>query len=289
MDFSAERPQTVRRIRPPVVQIEDIAPAKEGEGNCMSAHILTDLTDRILTVRIDRPTKKNALTVGMYDALTAALTAATDDQEIRVFLLTGTSDCFTAGNDLGDFLEQPPTSQDSPAMRFLEALRMFPKPLVAAVNGVAIGIGTTLLLHCDLVYAGESAQFRLPFVDLGIVPEAASSLLLPQHLGQRAAAELLMLAEPFAAGVAQACGLVNQVLADAEVEPYARRQAVKLAAKPPTALRLTKQLMKRATAQAMAEAMAAEGDCVIRQLQGPEASEALNAFRQKRPPDFSRF
>lgn len=255
----------------------------------MTEHIQTELSERILTVRIQRPAKKNALTVAMYSALAQALEDAAEDQAVRVVLLTGTDDCFTAGNDLGDFLNSPPTDADSPVHRFLAALRTFPKPLVAAVNGVAIGIGTTLLLHCDLAYAGESARFHLPFVNLGLVPEAASSLLLPRLLGQRIAAELLLLAEPFDPAVAQACGFVNEVLPGEEVEQYAREQAAKLAAKPPTAVRLTKQLMKRAVADEMAEAMAVEGHHFAQQLQGPEANEALTAFLQKRAPDFSQF
>lgn len=250
--------------------------------------ILTDLTDRVLTLRINRPAKKNALTLAMYEGMTAALNQASTDDEVRVVLITGGPACFTAGNDLMDFLNAPPTSADSPVVQFLPTLRAFAKPLVAAVCGVAIGIGTTLLLHCDLAYAGTNARFHLPFVDLGLVPEAGSSLLLPQLLGQRQAAELLMLAEPFGAEKALAMGFVNGVFDPEEVENVARSRALLLAAKAPTALRETKRLMKAAQAELIAKTMDAELAVFGAQLQGPEAAEALQAFFEKRKPDFSR-
>lgn len=250
--------------------------------------ILTDLSDRVLTLRINRPAKKNALTLAMYEGLTAALNRASADDEVRAVLITGGPACFTAGNDLMDFLNAPPTSADSPVVRFLPTLRTFAKPLVAAVCGVAIGIGTTLLLHCDLAYAGKNARFHLPFVDLGLVPEAGSSLLLPQMLGQRRAAELLMLAEPFGAEQALAMGFVNGVFDPEEVEKVARSKALVLAAKAPTALRETKRLMKAAQADLMAKTMDAELAVFGAQLQGPEAAEALQAFFEKRKPDFSK-
>lgn len=249
--------------------------------------IQTSLSDRVLTIRIARPAKKNALTLAMYERMTAALRSAWSDDAVRAVLITGGSECFTAGNDLMDFLNAPPTSQDSPVMHFLPILRDFPKPLVAAVCGVAIGIGTTLLLHCDLAYAGTNARFHLPFVDLGLVPEAGSSLLLPQLLGQRKAAQLLMLAEPFGAAQALAYGFVNGVYEPAEVEGVAREKALLLAAKAPTALRETKRLMKAAQADLIASTMDAELAVFGAQLQGPEAAEALQAFFEKRKPDFS--
>ena len=250
--------------------------------------IRTDLTDRVLTVRINRPAKKNALTLAMYEGITAALDRATTDDEVRAVLITGGPECFTAGNDLMDFINSPPTSADSPVIRFLLALRDFPKPLVAAVCGAAVGIGTTLLLHCDLAYAGTNARFSLPFVDLGLVPEAGSSLLLPQLLGQRRAAELLMLAEPFDAEQALAYGFVNGVYAPEEVENVARTKALALAAKAPTALRETKRLMKAAQSESFTRTMDAEMAVFGAQLQGPEAAEALQAFFEKRKPDFSQ-
>lgn len=250
--------------------------------------ILTDLSDRVLTIRINRPAKKNALTLAMYEELTGALNRAGADDEVRAVLITGGPDCFTAGNDLMDFLNAPPTSADSPVIRFLPTLRAFAKPLVAAVCGVAIGIGTTLLLHCDLAYSGTNARFHLPFVDLGLVPEAGSSLLLPQMLGQRRAAALLMLAEPFGAEQALAMGFVNGVFDPEEVEEVARSKAQLLAAKAPSALRETKRLMKAAQADLMAKTMDAELAVFGAQLQGPEAAEALQAFFEKRKPDFSK-
>ena len=253
----------------------------------MTDLILTDLSDRVLTIRINRPAKKNALTLAMYEGMTAALHSASADDEVRAVLITGGPDCFTAGNDLMDFLNNPPTSADSPVVQFLPTLRDFPKPLLAAVCGPAIGIGTTLLLHCDLAYAGTNARFHLPFVDLGLVPEAGSSLLLPQLLGQRRAAELLMLAEPFGAEQALAYGFVNAVCAPEEVEALARSKALILAAKAPSALRQTKRLMKAAQADLIARTMDAELAVFGAQLQGAEAAEALQAFFEKRKPDFS--
>lgn len=253
--------------------------------------ILTDLSDRVLTIRINRPAKKNALTLAMYEELTGALNRASADDKVRAVLITGGPACFTAGNDLMDFLNNPPTSPDSPdspVVQFLPTLRTFAKPLVAAVCGVAIGIGTTLLLHCDLAYAGTNARFHLPFVDLGLVPEAGSSLLLPQMLGQRRAAELLMLAEPFGAEQALAMGFVNGIFAPEDVEAMARSKALLLATKAPTALAETKRLMKAAQADLIAKTMDAELAVFGAQLQGPEAAEALQAFFEKRKPDFSK-
>ena len=250
--------------------------------------ILTDLSDRVLTIRINRPAKKNALTLAMYAGITAALNRASADDEVRAVLITGGPTCFTAGNDLMDFLNTPPTSPDSPVVQFLPTLRAFAKPLVAAVCGVAIGIGTTLLLHCDLAYAGTNARFHLPFVDLGLVPEAGSSLLLPQLLGQRRAAQLLMLAEPFGAEQALDFGFVNGIFKPEEVENVARSKALLLAAKAPTALAETKRLMKAAQADLIVKTMDAEWVVFGAQLQGPEAAEALQAFFEKRKPDFSK-
>lgn len=251
--------------------------------------ILTDLSDRVLTICINRPAKKNALTLAMYEGMTAALNRASADDEVRAVLITGGPTCFTAGNDLMDFLNRPPTTADSPVVQFLPTLRAFAKPLVAAVCGVAIGIGTTLLLHCDLAYAGTNARFHLPFVDLGLVPEAGSSLLLPQLLGQRRASQLLMLAEPFSAGQALDFGFVNDVFEPEEVEGVARSKALLLAAKAPNALRQTKRLMKAAQAELIAKTMDAELALFGAQLQGPEAAEALQAFFEKRKPDFTTF
>lgn len=255
----------------------------------MTAEIRTSEESGVLHIQIDRPQKKNALTVAMYVELTEALVRAREEQTIRAVLLSGVRDAFTAGNDLGDFLTQPPTGDDSPVMAFLRTLATFEKPLVAAVNGVAIGIGTTLLLHCDLAYAGTDARFQLPFVNLGLVPEAGSSYLLPRLVGQRRAAEMLLLGEPFDAETAEACGLVNRVLDPEDVEAHALEQTQKLARQAPAALKLTKLLMRRATQDTVLSTMAVEGEHFMHQLQGPEAQEALTAFMQRRPPDFSSF
>ncbi len=254
----------------------------------MSTHILVSTAERVMTIRLNRLEKKNALTLAMYTAMAQALQEAADDLDVRAVIIAGGESCFTAGNDINDFIANPPVDRDSPVMFFLHTLAAFPKPLVAAVNGVAIGIGTTLLLHCDLVYVGEGARFHLPFVDLGSVPEGASSLLLPQLVGRRKAAEMLMLAEPFDAATALQLGLINGVHAPREVEGVASAAAQKLAAKAPTALRLTKALLQREQLDAIATALAVEGKHFADQLQSPEAQEALQAFVERRKPDFSQ-
>jgi enoyl-CoA hydratase/carnithine racemase len=252
-----------------------------------SEYIQLDQVDRVLVLRINRVDKKNALTAAMYEGMTAALEGAISDGEVRAVVITGGASCFTAGNDIGDFIANPPVDANSPVMRFLRAVSTFPKPLIAAVNGVAVGIGTTLLLHCDLVYAGEGSRFSLPFVDLGLVAEGASSLLLPQLVGRRKASELLLLAEPFDAPTALEMGLINRVLPPSEVEPFALAQAQKLAAKAPSALQLTKALILRPQQDAIAEAIAVEAHHFAAQLRAPEAQEAMQAFVEKRKPRFS--
>jgi enoyl-CoA hydratase/carnithine racemase len=249
--------------------------------------IQVDQIDLVLILRINRAEKKNALTAAMYEAMTAALEGAISDAGVRVVVITGGESCFTAGNDIGDFIANPPVDANSPVMRFLRAVSTFPKPLIAAVNGVAVGIGTTLLLHCDLVYAGEGSRFSLPFVDLGLVAEGASSLLLPQLVGRRKASELLLLAEPFNAPTALDLGLINRVLPPAEVESFALAQAQKLAAKAPSAMQLTKALILRPQQEAIAEAIAVEAHHFAAQLRAPEAQEAMQAFMEKRKPRFS--
>ncbi len=224
----------------------------------------------------------------MYQAMTDALRAAETDPSIRVILIAGTESCFTAGNDLADFLNNPPTGEDSPVFVFLKTLIGAQKPVVAAVHGVAVGIGTTLLLHCDLVYAGPSARFQLPFVNLGLTPEAASSLILPQLMGHRRAAEMLMLGETIDAQTALDFGLINAVRADGELDEFALHKAEQLVAKAPTALRLTKMLMKRLPLPAVQETMSEEGKIFIARLRSPEAREAMQAFFERRQPDFSQ-
>lgn len=252
-----------------------------------TAFIQVEQIERVLILRIDRVDKKNALTAAMYESMVAALEGAISDGGVRVVMITGGESCFTAGNDIGDFIANPPVDANSPVMRFLRAVSAFPKPLIAAVNGVAVGIGTTLLLHCDLVYAGEGSRFSLPFVDLGLVAEGASSLLLPQLVGRRKASELLLLAQPFDATAALEMGLINRVLPPAEVEAFALAQAQKLAAKAPSALQLTKALILRPQQDAIAEAIAVEAHHFAAQLRSPEAQEAMQAFVEKRKPRFS--
>jgi enoyl-CoA hydratase/carnithine racemase len=253
------------------------------------AAIETVLQDGVLRIGICRPEKKNALSLAMYQALTEAMERADGEGAVRVILLHGTADCFTSGNDLQDFLARPPEGPQSPVFRFLTALSRAQKPIVAAVNGPAVGIGTTLLLHCDLVYAGEQASFQLPFVNLGLCPEAASSFLLPRLVGHPRAAELLLLGEAIPAGRALEMGLVNAVLADGQLLPHASAQARKLAEKPPASLRLTKQLLKAPQAEAVEQALRREADHFLHLLVQPEAREALNAFFERRSPDFSQF
>ncbi len=242
----------------------------------------------VLVLRFERLDRKNALTAPMYADLADALEEAAADDGTRVVVFAGDPSVFTAGNDLGDFLANPPHDEDAPVFRFLREIASFPKPLVAAVCGPAVGVGTTLLLHCELVYAGENAQFILPFVNLGVCPEAASTLLLPALAGYVRAAEKLLLGELFSALEAYEMGLVNRVLPPDEVEGFARAQAQKLAAKPLASVLETKRLMKRAQGALVAETMAEEGAVFSRMLTEPAAREAFMAFMQKRKPDFSQ-
>lgn len=255
----------------------------------MSEHIVTEQNAGVLRVEMRRPEKKNALTAAMYAAMADALERAEGDPAVRAVLIHGQPDVFTAGNDLQDFLNVPPSDEGAPVFRFLKAISTARKPVVAAVNGVVVGIGTTMLLHCDLIYAGESTRFQLPFATLGLCPEAASSYLLPRLAGYPRAAELLLLGEVFDARAAREIGLVNRVCADAEVLALARERASKLTQLPATSLRLTKQLMKQQEAERIAQAMAEEARHFRQCLASPEAKEAFSAFLEKREPDFSRF
>ncbi|HYW92453.1 MAG TPA: enoyl-CoA hydratase [Gammaproteobacteria bacterium] len=255
----------------------------------MSEHVLTGISDGVLRITLNRPEKRNALTVSMYSAIADALEQAESSAAIRAVVLGGASDCFTSGNDLADFLNDPPRGEGSPVSRFLAGISDASKPLIAAVTGPAVGVGTTMLLHCDLVYAGTGARFQLPFVNLALVPEAGSSVLLPRLAGHQRAAELLMLGEPFDAEAAYEVGLINRVLPDEEVTELAMAVARKLAAKPPEALRLTKMLLKRTQAEAVREAMRVEGEHFGERLASAEAREAMQAFLERRQPDFSKF
>lgn len=254
----------------------------------MTGQVLVERSDGILQITMNRPEKKNALTMAMYEAMTAAMAEAAAASAVRVIVIAGNEACFTAGNDLGDFLNNPPAGHDSPVFRFLQALVGAEKPVMAVVHGPAVGIGTTMLLHCDLVYASASARFQLPFVSLGLSPEAASSLLMPMLVGQRRAAELLLLGDSIDADAALQWGLVNAVRSDRELDGFARRKAEQLAAQPPSAVQLSKALMKRAMRPAIEETMAEEGRHFMARLRSPEAREAMQAFFERRPADFSR-
>lgn len=254
----------------------------------MSA-ILADQQQAVLRLQFNRPERKNAFTAAMYDAVADALRSAESDRSIRVVLLHGAGDAFTSGNDLHDFLERPPQSLDSPVFRFMSSLAGFSKPVVAAVNGTAVGIGTTLLLHCDLAYAAEGARFQLPFVNLGLVPEFGSSLLLPAMMGHRRAAELLLLAAPFDARTAADLGLINQVVPHDAVLSTASAAAMAVARQPAAAVRATKALLKRSVMPALESALRDEARVFAERLVSPEAKEAFTAFFGKRVPDFSSF
>jgi enoyl-CoA hydratase/carnithine racemase len=252
----------------------------------MSDQIMVSHQDRVMRIRMARPEKKNALTIAMYSALADALEQAAHDDMVRVVLITGGDDVFTSGNDLRDFAASPPTGPESPVFRFLSAISTFPKPIVAAVNGLAIGIGTTLLLHCDLVVADPAARFSLPFVNLGLVPEAASSLLLPRMLGHVRAAELLLLGDMFTAAAALDYGIINRVSEPGGADAVAMTWATTLSHKAPSALRASKSLLKTPSPSVGAH-MLEEASAFIAQLRGPEFAEAVTAFMEKRAPDFS--
>lgn len=254
----------------------------------MTEHVLTDLENGIFTIRLNRAAKKNALTAGMYSALAEALGRAGRDEAVRVVLLAGSQGAFTAGNDLEDFLRNPPRGADAPVFRFISGLVGADVPLVAAVDGVAVGIGTTLLLHCDYVVASDQSRFSLPFINLGLVPEAGSSMLLVEACGYKKAAELLMFGEAFSADRALECGIVSRVCAPGDVMDLAREAAALLAAKPRGALRATKRLLRRAR-EPMADRVRAEGVLFGECLESPAAKEAFTAFLEKRAPDSSRF
>jgi len=255
----------------------------------MSEHIITETRDRVLRIELHRPDKKNAITVAMYEAMAVALERAGTDPGVRVILIHGQPEVFTSGNDIVDFLNLPPGGADSPVFRFLTLISQSDKPVIAAVTGVAVGIGTTMLPHCDYVVAGESAQLSAPFVNLGLCPEGGSSLLLPLAVGYLRAAELLLFGEAIGAAQAREWGLVNRVVADEQAIPQGWARALALAAKPPAALRTSKSLLKRRLEPLVLHTMREEGLSFAQLLGSPEAKEAFAAFLAKRPADFSRF
>jgi enoyl-CoA hydratase/carnithine racemase len=243
----------------------------------------------ITILKINRLDKKNALTMAMYRQLTQALEASDTDSSVRVVVIHGDPSCFTSGNDLKDFMEHPPQGPEAPVFQFLLALIGFSKPVIAGVGGVAVGIGTTMLLHCDLVYATPATRFQLPFVPLGLCPEAASSYLVPKIAGYQRAAELLLLGEPFNADLASDIGLINAQIEEDRLLDHVMAQAGKIAALPPAAVKITKELMKKGSRDLIRETMDREGDLFVQRLRSPEAKEAFSAFFEKRKPDFSKF
>jgi enoyl-CoA hydratase/carnithine racemase len=225
----------------------------------------------------------------MYQQMADAINAAAADASVRAVLITGQPGIFTSGNDIEDFMQRPPGNLESPAFVFMKALMGCEKPVIAAVTGAAIGIGTTMLLHCDFVYISDEARLAMPFVSLGLVPEFASSLIVPQLMGNARAAEKILLGDPFTGADAVEVGIANAVLPANEVVNHARRVAERFNALPPGAVRDTKKLMRRARSQAALETIGIEGKVFAERLQSPEAKEAFSAFFQKRKPDFSKF
>jgi enoyl-CoA hydratase/carnithine racemase len=250
--------------------------------------ILVHTEAGVSTITFNRVDKKNSITAAMYAELADAIDKAAADNAVRTVLIQGDATIFSAGNDIGDFLNAPPSNENSPVFRFMRAMASFPKPIVAAVCGPAVGIGTTLLFHCDLVYAGDNAAFSMPFVNLGLCPEFGSSMLVPQMFGYHRAAEALLLGDPFMAEAALEIGLVNRVVPPTECNAIAQAQARKLAAKPLSALVETKRLMKKGLQPQLFERIGEEGQSFGRMLREPAAREAFTAFMEKRKPDFSK-
>jgi enoyl-CoA hydratase/carnithine racemase len=244
--------------------------------------IKTATLNGVATIEIARPDKKNALTMAMYTAMADALRAAQADAAVRAVLVT-------SGNDLEDFMQRPPQGLDSPVFQFMLALLECEKPVVAAVTGAAIGIGTTMLLHCDFVYVSDEARLAMPFVGLGLVPEYGASLLVSQLMGHAQAAEKLLLGDPFTGADAVECGLANAVLPTGEVVNHARRVAERFNALPPGAVRDSKRLMRAPQREQVRAVIASEAALFSERLRSPEAQEAFQAFFQKRQPDFSSF
>lgn len=253
------------------------------------SQILARLESRVLTLSFNRPERKNAFTLAMYAAVADLIKSADADPEVRVLVLTGTDEFFTSGNDLVDFMNEPEIHDSHPVVRFMETLRHCSKPVVAVVRGHAIGIGTTMLLHCDLVYAADDARLQLPFVNLGLCPEYASSYLVPRLVGQQKAAELFLLGEPFSGADAAALGLVTKAIPWDELTDYASAKIARLAQQPPGAVRRTKALLRAATSVSVGASLSTEYAGFAAGLVSDECKESVTAFFEKRTPDFSRF
>jgi len=250
--------------------------------------IVSEHAGSILRVQFNRPTKRNAMTSAMYVALVGIFNEAANDENTRVVLWHGAGDSFCAGNDIEDFLKNPPGPGESPQAKLMAALINFDKPIVVAVRGAAIGGGTTMLTHCDFIYAANSAKFQMPFINLALVPEFGSSCAMPARIGHVRAAELILLGAPFDAGRAAELGLVTKVVSDKDVLATATETAGKLAAKPAAALQASKRLMKQPFREQIKAAMKAENEAFSAQVRSADAKEALTAFLEKRKPDFTR-
>ncbi len=245
------------------------------------------LADGILKIALNRPEKKNAFTKAMYRDLTQILSAGDQNPQVKVMLISGAGNAFSAGNDIADFIESPITHDDAPPINLLRALAGLTKPLIAAVDGVAVGIGATLLFHCDLVYAQKDARFIFPFVSLGLVPEGAVSLLLPRLVGHQRASEILLFGEPISANDALQIGFVNKVITEASALPYAEQRAKKLTTLSSGSVTRTKSLLKgNEVKTAVLNQIDIEGKLFIERLQSAAAKEALTSFLEKRAPHF---
>jgi enoyl-CoA hydratase/carnithine racemase len=249
--------------------------------------ILMHEQDAVCTLTLNRADKKNSLTSHMYDQLATMLNHAQGNPSVRVLVIQGSETVFCAGNDIVDFIQNPPNHLEAPVFRFLQALVQFSKPLIAAVCGPAVGIGTTMLFHADMVFAGDNAVFSMPFVNLGICPEAGSSLLAPSLMGYQRAAQALLMGEPFMAEAAQEAGLVNQIVPPTELKEFVQRQALKLAAKPLASVMQTKRLLKAHHIPLLEQRIREEGEMFSAMLSQPAALEAMKAFVEKRKPDFT--
>ncbi len=247
------------------------------------------IRNRTQVIRFNRPDKKNALKSDMYQAMTEALIKGDASPDVTSHLFIGNGGVFTAGNDIAEFLERSKggSALGTPVVSFIKQLPQVQKPMIAAVDGLAVGIGTTLLFHCDLVYATPTASLRTPFIDLGLVPEAGSSLLAPMRMGYARAFELLVLGEPFSAERAREAGIVNAIVPAGELEATAMKAAARLAAKAPEALALSRRLM-RGDVSAIVARVDEEAKIFGARLSSPEAKEAFSAFMEKRAPDFSK-
>lgn len=256
----------------------------------MSEHIVVNVVGQTCHIQMNRPARKNAITVAMYSAMADAINEAVENQEIRSLLISGAGGSFSSGNDLQDFMGNPPRDpNNSPVVLFMKALLMCPKPVVAAVDGVAVGIGTTMLLHCDLVYASDVSIFKMPFASLGLCPEFGSSFLLPRMMGHQQAADLLLFGEAFAPEKAKSCGFVNEILSREDLMPRAISRCEDLNALPASSLRATKQLMRAKLREEIVGVMETEKALFDVGLKSAEFSEAGTAFFEGRKPDFSKF